>query len=109
MPDTTKIGDMAEQYSPAVNYLSDLINRRERVRENWKHDAPDLVDAQQLAFSALASMITRFAARKIDEPARDVEGQICLIAQFLIGVELCETAISEGLYSQAAALLKQQL
>ncbi len=32
-----------------------------------------------------------------------------LTAQFLQGVEICETAISEGLYSHAAALLKQEL
>lgn len=32
-----------------------------------------------------------------------------LTAQFLQGVEVCETAISEGLYSQAAALLKQEM
>lgn len=32
-----------------------------------------------------------------------------LTAQFVQGVEICETAISEGLYSQAAALLKQEL
>ena len=54
-------------------------------------------------------MIQRHSARRIDKPEEHVEGQICLIAQFLIGIEVCETAISEGLYSQAAALLKQQL
>ncbi len=32
-----------------------------------------------------------------------------LTAQFIQGVDVCETSISEGLYSQAAALLKQQL
>lgn len=32
-----------------------------------------------------------------------------LTAQFLQGIDICETSISEGLYSQAAALLKQEL
>ena len=34
---------------------------------------------------------------------------MCLIAQFIQGVELAETAISEGLYANAANLLKQEL
>ena len=32
-----------------------------------------------------------------------------LTAQFVQGIDICETSISEGLYSQAAALLKQEL
>ena len=32
-----------------------------------------------------------------------------LTAQFIQGIDVCETAISEGLYSQAAALLKQEM
>lgn len=100
---------MKEEYSPAIHYLSDLMASRDHARKQWKKDAGDLIGAHELAFSALVKMIQRHSAKRIDKPEQHVEGQICLIAQFLIGIEVCETAISEGMYSQASALLKQEL
>ena len=75
----------------------------------WKEDAGDLIDAHELAFSSVCSMFDRFSGRKFPPQSKSVEGRMCLVAQFVQGVEICETAISEGLYSQAAALLKQEL
>lgn len=100
---------MAEEFSPAVRLLSDQMSSRLEVREKFKAKFPELADAHQLALSALAAVVTRHVAKKIDAPSVDVEGQIALIAQFLTGVDLCESAIAEGLYSQGATLLKQEL
>jgi hypothetical protein len=72
-------------------------------------DAGDLIDAHQLAFSAVCAMIDRFSGRRFAEQSRSIEGRMSLTAQFVQGIDICETSISEGLYSQAAALLKQEL
>ncbi|PKP68450.1 MAG: hypothetical protein CVT83_05375 [Alphaproteobacteria bacterium HGW-Alphaproteobacteria-5] len=48
------------------------------------------------------------AAKPIPADRKDVQGQAALIAHFVQGVDLCETAIVEGLYPQAATLLRQQ-
>lgn len=100
---------MAEEFSPAVRLLSDQMSNRVEVREKFRAKFPELTDAHQFALSALAATITRHMAKKIEAPSADVEGQIALIAQFLTGVDLCESAIAEGLYSQGATLLKQEL
>jgi|GEM_PF-887320 len=100
---------MAEEFSPAVRLLADQMSSRVKVREKFKSEFPELTDAHQLSLSALAAVITRHVAKKIEAPPADVEGQIALIAQFLTGVDVCESAIAEGLYSQGATLLKQEL
>ena len=54
-------------------------------------------------------MVDRVANIEFEEQSKAVEGRMSLIVQFVQGIEVCETAISEGLYSQAAALLKQEM
>lgn len=98
-----------EKYSPAVLLLADQMGHRMAIRERWKRDADILIDVHQVAFSALASVLKRHLGRKIDKVDKAQEGQISLISHFVQGVELCESSISEGLYSQAAALLKQEV
>ena len=48
-------------------------------------------------------------AKTFNNKAKSIEGRLSLTAQFIQGVDICDVAISEGLYSQAAALLKQEL
>lgn len=98
-----------EKYSPAVLLLSNQMERRMAIREKWKCDADILIDVHQVAFSALASVLKRNLGRKVENVSKAQEGQICLISHFVQGVDLCESSISEGLYSQAAALLKQEV
>lgn len=100
---------MCSDYSPAVSVLAAQMEARAKVREQWKVDGGHLIDAHQFAFSSVASMIGRFSGRRFTEQERAMEGRMSLTAQFLQGIDLCEVSISEGLYSQAAALLKQEL
>ncbi len=100
---------MTNTYSPAVDLMAAQLEERERIRVRWKSEADALVDAHQLAFSALASMIVRFSGKRFAKQSKSVEGRMSLTAQFVQGIDICETSISEGLYSQAAALLKQEL
>ena len=85
------------------------MSARGTIRKRWKGDAGDLIDAHQFAFSSVCSMIDRFSGRRFPQQSKSIEGRMSLTAQFVQGVDICETAISEGLYSQAAALLKQEL
>lgn len=98
-----------EKYSPAVLLLADQMEHRIAVRERWKRDAGILIDVHQVAFSALASVIKRNLGRQLQNIDKAQEGQIVLISHFIQGVDFCESSISEGLYSQAAALLKQEV
>lgn len=75
----------------------------------WKNDAGDLLSAHQLALNAITSMVDRVADIEFEQQSEPVEGRMSLIVQFVQGIDVCETAISEGLYSQAAALLKQEM
>jgi hypothetical protein len=100
---------MSEKHFPAVNLLAAQMEARQRVRIQWQKSAGYLIDAHELAFSAVSSMINRFSGRHFAKQPKAIEGRMSLSAQFVQGVDICETAISEGLYSQAAALLKQEL
>lgn len=98
-----------ERPSPAVVLMAGQLSKRKEVRESWKKDAKDLLIAHEFALGAVYRAIDRFSGRKFEPRGPSVEGRMSLTAQFLQGVEVCETAISEGLYSQAAALLKQEM
>lgn len=100
---------MTDEHSPAVKLLSAQMEEREQLRREWKKEAGDLIDAHQFALSAVYSMIDRFAGKRFEKQPHAVEGRMSLTAQFIQGIDICEVSISEGLYSQAAALLKQQL
>jgi hypothetical protein len=102
-------GNKTSGQSPAVDLMAAQMETRVRIRETWKTDAGDLIDAHQFSFSAAASMVNRFSGRRFPQQTASIEGRMALTAQFIQGVDICETAISEGLYSQAAALLKQEL
>jgi hypothetical protein len=94
---------------PASELMGTQMEHRQRIRERWKKDAGDLIDAHMFATSAAASMTSRISGRRFERQSKAMEGRLTLTAQFIQGIDICETAISEALYSQAAALLKQEL
>jgi hypothetical protein len=94
---------------PASELLGTQMEHRQRIREQWKKDAGDLIDAHMFAASVVASMTTRISGRRFERQSQAMEGRMTLTAQFIQGIDICEVAISEALYSQAAALLKQEL
>lgn len=98
-----------DHLSPAVRLMAYQLEKRHEVRNRWKNDAKELLVAHEFALSAIYRAIDRFSGRKFEPRGPSVEGRMSLTAQFLQGVEPCEATISEGLYSQAAALLKQEM
>ena len=82
---------------------------RDIVAKSFRNQNIDLIDAQQSAFTALASMLERRLGEEVQGISEADQGSISLIAQFVVGIEQCKISIEEGLYAQAAALLKQEL
>ncbi len=95
--------------SPAAELMGAQMEKRVQIRDQWKKDAGDLIDTHMFAMSAVASMASRFSLRHFEQQSKAMEGWLTLTAQFIQGVDICEVAISEALYPQAAALLKQEL
>lgn len=95
--------------SPAAELMGAQMEKRVQIRNQWKKDAGDLIDGHMFAMSAVASMASRFSLRRFEQQSNAMEGRLTLSAHFIQGVDICEVAISEALYSQAAALLKQEL
>lgn len=98
-----------EKYSPAVNLLAQQMEARVKIRKQWKDDAGDLLFAHEAAVSAIATMVSRFSDKMFEKASESAEGRLTLTSQFIVGIDLCERAISEGVYTTAAALLKQEM
>jgi len=102
------------EWSPAVDFLSDQYRQRSVVREAFKKEAGDFLVAHEFVLSGIASCLKRFGGKKwpteLEEDTRlKVEQTAQLSSLFLHGIDPCEVAISEGLYGQAAALMRQQM
>ena len=100
--------------SPAVKFLSFQHHHRAKVRESFKKEAGDFLLAHEFVLSGIASCLERFGGKKwpagLDEEVRlKVEQVSQLSALFLHGVDTCEVTIAEGLYGQAAALIRQHM
>jgi len=68
-----------------------------------------LLSAHQFAFSAEISYQNRISGVRFEPQSKSINERLGVIAQFIQGTDLTETAITEGLYPQAANLLKQEL
>lgn len=80
----------------------------EKVREQTKMAYGRLVDAHLLITGVLAAALLRVnGAITPTTPAG--EERNALFASFVIGIEACESAIAEGRYLQAHALLRQEM
>ena len=102
------------KYSPAVDFLAAQHRHRAAVREAFKTEAGDFLLAHEFVLSGITSCLERFGGKKwpadLDEAIRlKIEQTSQLSALFLHGIDPCEVAISEGLYGQAATLIRQQM
>lgn len=77
-------------------------------REAFKENDIILTQAHASACSAFLNFISRCCGRQFDEVTGAPAQQLDLITHFMHGINLCEIAIVEGLYAQAATLLRQE-
>lgn len=103
-----------EEHSPAVQFLVYQHRHRSTVRKTFIREAGDLVSAHEFVLSAIVQFLGRFAGKKwksdlSDETREKIKQVSQLSALFLQGVDPSEVAISEGLYGQAATLVRQRM
>jgi hypothetical protein len=82
--------------------------KRSSVREKTREALGELSDAHWLSTSVVANAIWAVSG-KPGKSDPDLALLLSLSASFIQGIDICETAISEGLYVSATALLKQEM
>ena len=81
---------------------------RKRIREKSKESHGSLLDAHLLCCATLHNLYSEFLD-KVGISNESISARLSLIASFVQGIDICENSISEGLYTQACALIKQEL
>lgn len=100
--------DMAEKLEKAILLLEAITLRRVKNREKSKSDYNLLLDAHLSVTGVIGTLLLKNSMRP-GNTNESISGRLSLITSFVQGIDLCETSISEGLYAQAANLLKQEL
>lgn len=80
----------------------------DKVRQQAKAAFGRLVDAHLLITGVLAAVLLR-TNEKIVATTNTIEERNALFASYVIGLPVCESAIEEGRYLQALALLRQEM
>jgi len=91
-----------------IKLVADQIQHRARIREETKRTLGGLLDLHPVCLG----VIREITLYRIEEPGNTNESislRLALGASFIQGIEICEVAIVEGLYSQAASILKQEM
>ena len=91
-----------------VQLLARQKQKGSEVRAQSKEVYGELMDAHWLATSVIASATSPVSGKpgKVED---DLAPLLSLTASFIQGIDTCETAISEGFYVSATALLKQEM
>ena len=101
-----------KQVSKALEEGLQLLARQKEkgseVRVQSKEVCGELTEAHWLATSVIASA-TSAVSGKPGKEDDDLAQRLSLTASFVQGIDTCETAISEGFYVPATALLKQEM
>jgi len=111
MPDdieTVVNAHQRELIEPAATLFAAQRVYGDKVREQTMKAYGRLVDAHLLTTGVLASALLRVNG-KIAPVTPTSEERDALFASFVIGIESCESAIAEGRYLQAQALLRQEM
>lgn len=102
------IKDMEEKMKNAIILLEEITRKRLENREISKQNYGLLLDAHLSAMACIGTLLLN-NSMKPGKTSDSISSRLALIASFVQGIDLCETSISEGLYAQAANMLKQEL
>lgn len=92
----------------ASELLGNLIGEGAKNRELAKAAYGPELEAHALLTGTLHLALMRQNGR-VGKTSAEISQRLLLLASFVQGIDLCESAVSEGFYLQAAALLKQEL
>ncbi len=93
----------------ADEFLANHLGYRNDARRRGQEQHKLLCAAHQRALSAVVSYQQRIQGQGFDATSKSLNERMALAAQFIQGIGITESAISEALYPQAANLMKQQL
>lgn len=82
---------------------------REKVAENWPDFLNDLKVANTYTIATLGSVLSRLGAKHFEEISLDQQRRATVHAATIQGISAIEMCISNGLYAQAAALVRQEI
>lgn len=97
-----------ELMEPAAMLFAGQRVYGKQVRQQTMKAYGQLVEAHLLATGVLAAALLRING-KIKPITPTSEERSALFASFVIGIDACESAIAEGRYLQAHALLRQEM
>ncbi|MDA2911686.1 hypothetical protein MYX04_12255 [Nitrospiraceae bacterium AH_259_D15_M11_P09] len=92
----------------AVRLLANIAGASGQNRDKAMQEYGRLLDAHMLATGVISSVLTRTNLVP-GATSPSISERLALVASFVQGIAVCESTISEGLYAQASALLKQEL
>lgn len=97
-----------ELIEPAATLFAVQQVNGDKVREQTMKVYGRLLDAHMLATGVLGAALLRVNG-KIRPIVATSQERDALFASFVIGIKICETAVAEGRYLQASALLRQEM
>jgi len=100
--------DINQFFQKATQYYAEQCSIRKKIREQSKAVCGDMLYAYALACGVLSDLIKY----KIGVPGKtndSISTRLYLIASIYQGIDLCEVTISEGVYGQAATLIRQEI
>jgi len=106
--DATVKAYQLELIGPAAKLFAIQKVYGEEVHKKTMMAYGKLVDAHMLATGVLASGLLRISGKSCSSTPESNE-RSALFASFVIGMTTCESAIAEGRYLQASALLRQEM
>jgi hypothetical protein len=93
---------------PKVAFLHHHELSCSRNRAQFNGEYPNLIEAHSASCSALMNFVSRIERNLEREITEEEQGQLTLATHFIQGINLCETAVLDGYYAQAAPLVRQQ-
>lgn len=91
----------------AGEFLAQVLIMGQDNRDTSKENLGELLLTHQTALSVIWSIVKK--SQSPGNTNESISDRLVLIGSFIQGIDICETAISSGLYTQATALLKQEL
>ncbi|HEX3044992.1 MAG TPA: hypothetical protein VHY08_09560, partial [Bacillota bacterium] len=108
MTDLRQDQEIEEFLNKGLSFEERLLQASALIREQSKHAYPyNLLDARLCLLSIYYHLIGHWKSSIPDTPKEHFSERMQLILIFFQGVDLTETAISEGQYLKAAAMLRQ--
>lgn len=95
-------------YLNGIYFLEEQVAIRTHNREKSKHICKDLLYAHCLCCGIIKTLNDKFLST-VGKTSESVSTRLPLISSFIQGIDICEVCIIEGLYAQAAVIIKQEL